>query len=97
MISNDSIINVDTNKICSKENDKIIFNTLRIYITICHTYLLLYCKGHIQMVSNDRTINVETKNNRVNKMAKLHLIHLEFTLQYITLTSYYIVKDTYRW
>ena len=30
-------------------------------------------------------------------MTKLHSIHLEFTLQYITLTNYYIVKDTFRW
>ena len=30
------------------------------------------------MVSNDSTINVETKNNRVNKMTKLHSIHLKF-------------------
>ena len=29
-------------------------------------------------------------------MTKLHLMHLEFTLQYITLTNYYIVKDTFR-
>ena len=36
------------------------------------------------------------KNNRVNKMTKLQSIHLEFTLQYITLTRYYIVKDTFR-
>ena len=47
------------------------------------------------MTSNDNTINVK-KNNRVNKMAKLHSIHLEFTLQYITITNYYIVKDTFR-
>ena len=44
------------------------------------------------MTSIDITINVETKNNRINKIIKLHLIHLEFILQYITLTSYYIVK-----
>ena len=47
------------------------------------------------MINNDSTINVETKNNRMNKMTKLHSIHLEFTLQYITLTNYYIVKDTF--
>ena len=45
----------------NEENDKIAFNTLRIYITIYHIYLLLYCTGHIQMRSNDSTINVETK------------------------------------
>ena len=48
------------------------------------------------MRSNDSTINVETKSDRLNKMTKLHLIHLEFTLRYITLTSYYIIKDTLR-
>ena len=45
------------------------------------------------MTCNDNTINAE-KNNRVNKMTKLHSIHLEFTLQY-TFTSYYILKDTF--
>ena len=43
-------------------------------------------------MSNDSTINVQKKNNRVNKITKLDSIHLEFTLQYITLTDYYIVK-----
>ena len=33
-------------------------------------------------MSNDTTTNVKTKNNRVNKMTKLHSIHLEFTLQF---------------
>ena len=69
---------------------------LEFIITIYHTYLLLYCKGYIQMTSNDSTINVEGNNNRVNKMTKLHSIHLECILQYITLTSYYIVKDKLR-
>ena len=92
---NDSIMNVKT-KTIDEQNDKIGFNTLRIYITICYTYLLLYCKGQIQTRSNDSTINVETKSDRLNKMTKLHLIYLEFTLRYITLTSYYIIKDTLR-
>ena len=69
---------------------------LRIYITIHHTYQLLYCKGHIQLKSNDSIINVVTKNNRVNKIKKLLTIQLEFTLQYITFTNYYIVKNTFR-
>ena len=43
------------------KKDKITFNTLRVYITTYHTYQLLYCKGHIQMISNDSIINVETK------------------------------------
>ena len=80
----------------SEQNDKIPSNTIRIYITIYHTYRLLYCKEHIQMMSNDSTINVETKNNRINKMTKLYSIHIELTLKYITLTRYYIAKDTFR-
>ena len=35
------------------------------------------------------------KSNRVNKMKKLLRTHLEFTLQYITLTDYYIVENTF--
>ena len=93
---NNSIINVET-KTIDEQIDKIAFNIFRIYIAICHTYPLLYCKGHSQMRSNDSNINVKTKNNRVNKMIKKHSVHFEFTSQYITLTSYYIVKDTFRW
>ena len=28
-------------------------------------------------------------------MTKLHLLQIKFTLQYITFTGYYIVKDTF--
>ena len=52
--------------------------------------------SNIQMTSNDIAINVETKKNRINKMTKRLLIHLAFALQYITLTRYYIAKDTFR-
>ena len=45
----------------SEQNDKIAFITIKIYITIYHTYSLLYCKGHIQIINSDNTINVETK------------------------------------
>ena len=48
------------------------------------------------MMSNDSTINVETKSDRVNKKTKLYSIYLEFTLLYIGLTDYHIVKDTFR-
>ena len=82
MKNNDGNINVVTKK-QSEQNDKITFNTLRIYLTIYHTYTLLYCKEKIQLMSNDITINVVTKNNSVNKMKNFHLIHLEFTLQHI--------------
>ena len=43
----------------SEQNDKIAFDTHRIYITIYHNYWLLYCKKHIKMASNDNTIKVE--------------------------------------
>ena len=46
------------------------------------------------MMSYDNAINVKTKN-RVNKMANLYSIHLEFTSQYITLTHYDIVKKAF--
>ena len=95
-MSNDSTINVETKNNRLKKKTKLHLNTLKIYITMYHTYFLLYCKGHIQMMSNDRTINVETKNNRVNKMTKLHFIRIEQILQYVTLTSYYILKDTFK-
>ena len=36
------------------------------------------------------------KNNRVNKITTLSLIHLEIILYYMTLTNYYIVKNTFR-
>ena len=45
----------------SKENDNFEFNTLRNYITLYHTYRLLYCKGHIQITSDHSNVNVETK------------------------------------
>ena len=36
------------------------------------------------------------KNNRMNKTTKLYLIHIKFTLQYIILIDYYIVKETFK-
>ena len=62
MRSNDSNINVKTKKQYSEQNNEIAFSIFQIYITIYHTYLLLYHKGHIQMRSNDSNINV--KNNK---------------------------------
>ena len=49
------------------------------------------------MPSNDNTIKIEKKATECTKMTKLYFIHIEFTLQYITLIDYYIVKDTLRW
>ena len=71
------------------------FNTLTNYTTLYHTYKLLHCKRHILLTSNYSNINLEiNKNNRVNKMIILNLIYLQIILNYITLTDYYIVKDT---
>ena len=64
------------------------------YITLTNYYYQF--RGHIQMMSNDSTINMETKSNRMKKMTKLHPIQLEITLKYITLTNYYIAKDIFR-
>ena len=48
------------------------------------------------MTSIHIIVNVQKNNNAVNKIKTLSYINLEFILQYITLTSYYIVKDTLR-
>ena len=45
----------------SKQNDNIKFNTLRKYTTLYHSYLLLYCKGHIQITNNHNNVNVKTE------------------------------------
>ena len=37
---------------------------------------------------------MKTKINNVNKLTRIQKIMLEFITYYITLTSYYIVKDT---
>ena len=58
MTSNGKNINVET-KTIEWTNNKIAFNTYRIYATIYYTYLLLYCKGHIQIISNESTTNVK--------------------------------------
>ena len=67
----------------SKQN---VFNITRIYITIYYTYPLLYCNEHIQMTSNDSTINVETKKQN-EQNDKIEFITIR------TLTDYYIVQD----
>ena len=38
----------------------------------------------------------EKQNNRANKIITTHSIYLEFILHYIKITSYYIVKDTFK-
>ena len=87
MTSNYSTIEVKTENKRVK-NVNITFNTFRIYTTLYYSYLLLYCKGHIQKTSNHNTIHVKTLNNRVN-VSMTHSIDL---LYYITVISYYIVR-----
>ena len=47
----------------SKQNDNIEFNTFTNYAnaTLYHTYLLLYCKGNIQVTNIYSKVNVETE------------------------------------
>ena len=45
----------------SKYNDNIKFKSLRIILHLYHTYLLLYCKEHIQIMNNHSNVNVETE------------------------------------
>ena len=59
MASNDSIINAKSDRV--NNMTKLHSIHIRIYITIYHTYKLLNFKGYIQMMSNESTINVETK------------------------------------
>ena len=71
-------------------------NSIQVYTILYHTYKLLHRKRHIQLTSNHSNVNVKiNKNNRVNKMIILNSIHLQIILHYITLTNYYIVKDTF--
>ena len=46
------------------------------------------------MTSNHSNVIMEKK--RLNKMMTSNSTNLEFILQYITLTNYYIVNDTFR-
>ena len=96
MTSTDNTIYVKTKTNRMNKITKLHSLHLKFTLQINHRYLLLYWKGHIQMMSNDSKINVVTKNHIVNKMIKLYLINLELTLQHITFTNYYIAKDTFK-
>ena len=68
-------------------------NSIQVYTILYHTYKLLHCNRHISLTSNHSNINVEiNKNNRVNKLIILNLIHLQIILHYVTLADYYIAK-----
>ena len=60
MTSNHRTVNVETK---NRVNKMITLHHLYLesYAILYHIYLLLICKGHIQMTSNHSTINVETK------------------------------------
>ena len=81
MTSNHTNINKKT-KQQSKQNSNNTFNISRIHITLYKNYILLYCKGHIQMTSNNSNINVEIKTNTLNKITTTHSICSEFILGY---------------
>ena len=51
----------------TKKNENFVFNTHRFYTTLYHTHLLLQYKEHIQITSNHKTINVETKKKQKNE------------------------------
>ena len=68
MTSHHSTINVETKS--ERVNKMIKLHSIHLkillqYITLI--YHLLYCKEHIQIMNNDSAINVETKNNTINK------------------------------
>ena len=56
------------------------------YITLYHTYRLLYFKGHIKITCIHSTINIE-KNKIVRKIITFYYINLEIMVHYITLTD----------
>ena len=43
-------------------------NTLKIYATLYHTYRLLYCKGDMEIASNQSIINRKRKKQLIKKM-----------------------------
>ena len=83
---------VITAKVNAETNNNIVnkFTTMKSmhYSASYHTYQLLYCKKHIQMISNHSNVNVKIEKN---KMITLNSIHLEVYWTYITLLDYYIV------
>ena len=47
------------------------------------------------MINNDNTINVETKNNGMNKITKLYSMQLKIILQYISHLLSIILQNTH--
>ena len=73
---------MEKTKQLSKQNHNNTLNILRIHTTLYQNYILLYCKGHILMISNKSNINVQTKSNTVNKITTTHLICSKFIIGY---------------
>ena len=58
--------------------------------------MLLYCKGHIQMINNDCLIKVKQKTiNRLIKITKFNTLPIYITIYHIS-TDYYFLKDRIR-
>ena len=70
------------------QNNNNTFNIRGTHTTLYQNYILLYCKGHIQMTSKNSNINVKTKTNTLNKITTKHSICSEFILGY----SYKMLK-----
>ena len=88
-MSNNSTINVVTKKEIQLKKDKIAFNTLKVNITIYHTYPLLYSKGDIQMVSNNSTINVVTNKIYSKQNVAIYLDYFYILIMTTYSTSLY--------
>ena len=78
MTSNYNIIDVKKNNRVKTIN--VTFNKLKIYITIYHTYPLLYYKGHIQMIRNLIYWNIGI-------VTFLHIYHLFNVHMYMVITN----------
>ena len=66
---------------------------IRNYITLYHTYFLLYSNRNRKMTSYYVTINLETKDNKVNKITTWYYIMLKIytkILGYLFAMLYYI-------
>ena len=74
---------------------KVTFYILCIYNTLYRTYQLLYCTGHIEIISNYITIEVEVGEIEYQNV-NFTFSMLRILLHYITLTNYYIVQDKLR-
>ena len=73
---------MEKTKQLSKQNHNNTFNIFRIHITLYQNYILLYCKRHIYITSNNNNINVQTKTNTLNKIITTHSVCSKFIQGY---------------